>query len=163
MPPDGLLGNGTGAGGSTGFGDVVTGSGSTIGAAGTVTTTIRDPRSGALGTAATTGAGTGAGRIVVGAEAGLGVDEVEAEVVSTAVSVETNWWMARLPTTASALAASTAASPLTIHPDFVGGSGSRTACRRTVGSSLRAKCVVIVSPSGWRGLGGRLHQLGATR
>ncbi|MDT5336610.1 MAG: hypothetical protein QOD90_2115 [Mycobacterium sp.] len=138
MPPDGLLGNGTGAGGSTGVGELTTGLGIAIGAAGTVTTTTRETpgrsRSGAVGAAATTGEGTAAGEIVVGAEAGVGANEVEDEGATAGTSVVANWWMARFPTTASALAASTAASPLTIHPDFVGARGSRTACRRTVGS-----------------------------
>lgn len=106
-------------------------------------TTTRDARSGALGATVTTGAGTIAGVTGAGAEAGTGADEVEGVIASADTSVAENWWMARFPTTTSALAASTAASPLTIHPDFAGGKGPRTACRRTVGSSYEAKCVVI--------------------
>jgi hypothetical protein len=127
MPPDEVLGNGIGAGGSTGFGEVTTGLEVTIGACGTVTTTTRG---------VVVGAGTAAGMIGAGATAGMGAD-VAAAVGSEVV----NWLMARLPTTASAAAARTAASPLTIHPDFDGEAAGRvggvtlTAGRRRVGSS----------------------------
>lgn len=99
MPPDEGLGNGIGAGGSTGFGEVTTGLGATIGAAGTVTTTTR-------------GAPT---RSCSGTATGIGAD-----VGAAAGSEVANSSKARLPTTASAAAARTAASPLTIHPDFDG-------------------------------------------
>lgn len=102
-------------------------------------TTTRDApvrsRSGARGATATTGAGAGADETAMGAKAGMGADDVEVETGSAVTSVAANWWMARLPTTTSALAASTAASPLTIHPDFVGGKGPRSAWWRSVGSS----------------------------
>jgi hypothetical protein len=74
--------------------------------------------------------------IGAGATAGMGAD-VAAAVGSEVV----NWLMARLPTTASAAAARSAASPLTIHPDFHGEAAGTvrgvtlTAGRRRVGSS----------------------------
>ncbi len=105
MPPDMLCGRGFGLGGG-GVGGAATGADAAGDGAGTVTTTTRgalDRCADRVGTTVTAGAATALLGIGAGAATIAGADGATGAMV-TDESVEVNCSMARLPTTASALA-----------------------------------------------------------